>query len=136
MIATTAFWEIRDRDTNMARPREGSRSSPGTFSRLHLTVECPTEFGQTVHVSGSSILAGLRYPSLVRRKCFVWLHQDKLGQTRCGKMCDLALPLSCLQVRVSCTTETNKEPSYCRLRPYTVLHEQSRCRASVQSMAH
>lgn len=62
----------------MARPRGGSRSSPGTFSRLHLTVECPTEFGQTVHVSGSSILAGLRYPSLVRRECFVWLHQDNL----------------------------------------------------------
>lgn len=52
----------------MAGPSaKGNRkTSPGMFSRLHLTVECPTEFGQTVHVSGSSFLAGLRYPSLVR----------------------------------------------------------------------
>lgn len=52
----------------MAGPNAKSnrKTSPGMFSRLHLTVECPTEFGQTVHVSGSSFLAGLRYPSLVR----------------------------------------------------------------------
>ncbi|CBJ31301.1 Trehalose 6-phosphate synthase, family GT20 / Trehalose 6-phosphate phosphatase [Ectocarpus siliculosus] len=35
------------------------------FSRLNLTVECPTEFGQTVHVSGSSFLAGVSNPSLL-----------------------------------------------------------------------
>lgn len=46
---------------------EKSDTSPshGLFSRLHLTVECATAFGQTVHVSGSSLLAGLSYPSLV-----------------------------------------------------------------------
>lgn len=43
----------------------GSSTSHGMFSRLHLTVECPTEFGQTVHVSGSSFLAGVSNPSLV-----------------------------------------------------------------------
>lgn len=48
-----------------AKDNTGRVASPGMFSRLHLTVECPTKFGQTVHVSGSSFLAGLRYPSLV-----------------------------------------------------------------------
>ena len=43
----------------------GSSTSHGMFSRLNLTVECPTEFGQTVHVSGSSFLAGVSNPSLV-----------------------------------------------------------------------
>lgn len=43
----------------------GSSTSHGMFSRLHLTVECPTDFGQTVHVSGSSFLAGVTNPSLV-----------------------------------------------------------------------
>lgn len=43
----------------------GASTSHGMFSRLHLTVECPTEFGQTVHVSGSSFLAGVSNPSLV-----------------------------------------------------------------------
>ncbi|CAM9434619.1 unnamed protein product [Laminaria digitata] len=43
----------------------GSSTSHGMFSRLNLTVECPTEFGQTVHVSGSSFLAGVSNPSLL-----------------------------------------------------------------------
>lgn len=43
----------------------GASTSHGMFSRLHLTVECPTEFGQTVHVTGSSFLAGVSNPSLV-----------------------------------------------------------------------
>lgn len=47
-----------------ARTR-GSSTSHGMFSRLNLTVECRTEFGQTVHVSGSSFLAGVSNPSLV-----------------------------------------------------------------------
>lgn len=49
-------------DTNRSR---GASTSHGMFSRLNLTVECPTEFGQTVHVSGSSFLAGVSNPALV-----------------------------------------------------------------------
>lgn len=48
-----------------ANRSRGASTSHGMFSRLHLTVECPTEFGQTVHVSGSSFLAGVSNPSLV-----------------------------------------------------------------------
>ena len=48
-------------------PNRRASTSHGMFSRLHLTVECPTKFGQTVHVTGSSFLAGVSNPSLVRR---------------------------------------------------------------------
>lgn len=51
-----------DGATNRSR---GASTSHGMFSRLNLTVECPTEFGQTVHVSGSSFLAGVSNPALV-----------------------------------------------------------------------
>lgn len=61
----------RNMATTMAAPAEtssrsrGASTSHGMFSRLNLTVECPTEFGQTVHVSGSSFLAGVSNPALV-----------------------------------------------------------------------
>lgn len=56
------------------RPR-GSSTSHGMFSRLNLTVECPTEFGQTVHVSGSSFLAGVSNPSLVSDLCCLHVYE-------------------------------------------------------------
>lgn len=54
--------DAEDETINRSR---GASTSHGMFSRLNLTVECPTEFGQTVHVSGSSFLAGVSNPSLV-----------------------------------------------------------------------
>ena len=45
------------------------------FSRLNLTVECPTEFGQTVHVSGCSFLASVSNPALVS----VWFSSRSAG---------------------------------------------------------
>ncbi|KAG5184819.1 trehalose 6-phosphate phosphatase [Tribonema minus] len=44
------------------RPQGGAQSH-GLFSRLHLRVTCATEFGQTVHVSGSSFMVGKQDPS-------------------------------------------------------------------------
>lgn len=38
-------------------------SSAGLFCRLHLRVNCATEHGQAIHVSGSSLLAGQADPS-------------------------------------------------------------------------
>ncbi|CAM9322431.1 unnamed protein product [Pylaiella littoralis] len=60
--AAAASPTVGDEAINRIR---GASTSHGMFSRLNLTVECPTEFGQTVHVSGSSFLAGVSNPSLL-----------------------------------------------------------------------
>eukprot|EP00752_Nemacystus_decipiens_P011628 g10323.t1 len=60
-MATSTMAAAADTD-NRSR---GASTSHGMFSRLNLTVECPTEFGQTVHVSGCSFLASVSNPALL-----------------------------------------------------------------------
>ncbi|CAM9720797.1 unnamed protein product [Discosporangium mesarthrocarpum] len=50
--------------TSASRKSASPQASHGMFSRLHLTVTCHTDFGQTVRVSGSSLLAGVYDPTV------------------------------------------------------------------------